>query len=440
MEFEQSEEENKNIHEFNDKVQQLSQDETPNQNSFEFSELSPSDNAHDQEEQDLMEVLGQENSQDMNLSHDELLEQNHPDKNADHISDFVHDIAGEGSLEEQEEEEDIEEEEDEQLEEDLKASESSSLVENLSKEQVDNLPDMESKGEVAKDGLEEGQDNSLETEGAPDQEHETITNKESDQGNKQDNENQEQLEQQEQQDMPPPIQQTTLGSGIGHAFGSIVNGVFGALATGIAAANATKNALSSDLGSVPSNKMENKVELGAHAHFNLNNSIEKSVDNSFTTERVEQWKQSRIESEFGSLSTDISMHAAAMDRLTKTEWAAKLKAIELNGDTETKINAPKILGALKKKVDFVESNRDMNYFADHIQMRAEKLAANIKDDQSAKAKLESVLESWHENAKKKLDELPDSAEKTGFLEKIKNGAQKIMAVFNSVFGKSASMR
>jgi len=233
---------------------------------------------------------------------------------------------------------------------------------------------------------------------------------------------------------PQPIQ-TNVAGGLAHALGSVAKGLFGFAATGIAAAQETKKALSG--GQESATKIENKAELGAHFHFNP---ASRAVDDTFNDDKVNNWKQNRIDSEFESLQTDINAHIKAVERVTKTEWATKAKVIENSGDPEMKLKAPMILGALKKKSDFADANKDMAYFQNHIEMRAGMLAEHMNETNIGTEKLENALEKWHDKAKKKLVDLPNSVEKDGILDRIKNSAQKILAIINSVFSKSTSMK
>jgi hypothetical protein len=236
-----------------------------------------------------------------------------------------------------------------------------------------------------------------------------------------------------------PMAQTNLAGGLGHAFGSVINGVFSgigmALGSGLAAVSHTKAALSAGTGEA---LVSNKIEAGAHFHFSP---ASQAVNDSFNENIANDWKQNRIDTEFASLQMDVDAHLRSVDKLRQTEWAQKLKSIEESGDPELIAKAPAILNMAKAKSDFKDIERDMSYFQEHIQQRAEHLSSMINDSQVGCERLENVMIKWQEEAKKRLDDLPDAKEKQGILERIQNSAQNVMAGLRSLFSssKSASM-
>lgn len=234
---------------------------------------------------------------------------------------------------------------------------------------------------------------------------------------------------------PQQMVQTNLAGGIGHAFGSVINGVFSgigmALGSGLAAIKQTKDAL--NVGSDPS--VSTKFEAGAHFHFSP---AAQAVNDSFNDDVVSDWKQNRIDTEFASLQMDMDSHLRSIDKMKKTEWAQKLKSIEESGDPEMMAKAPAILNMAKAKSDFKDADRDMNYFLDHIQQRSERLSSMINDSNVGSERLESLVTKWKEDAKKSLDEIPESKEGHGFFDRIQNAAQNILASLRSMFAKPSS--
>ena len=161
------------------------------------------------------------------------------------------------------------------------------------------------------------------------------------------------------------------------------------------------------------------------------------MENTFNAEKVEDWKQARFENEYANLQTDMDAHLRSVDRLKQTEWAQKLTAIEESGDPEKLAKAPAILNMAKAKTDFKDADRDMNYFHGHIEQRAERLSGMLKESNQDPQRLDNMLTQWQEQAKKRLDDLPDSKDKQGILERIQNTAQNIMAGLKSLLGGTA---
>jgi len=234
-----------------------------------------------------------------------------------------------------------------------------------------------------------------------------------------------------------PMVQTNLAGGVGHALGSVINSVFTgigmALGSSIEAAKQTKEALSIGPGLVSNSS---KYEAGAHVHFNP---AEQAVNDSFNEDVVNVWKQSRIDGEFASLQMDMDAHLRSVDKLNKTEWAQRLNSIENSGDREMMENAPAILSMAKAKTDFKDADRDMSYFLEHIQQRSERLASMAKDSGLGAERLDAVVKKWQEDANRRLEDLTDSTEKQGFVDKIQDAAQGIVSGLRSIFSRSPSI-
>lgn len=234
-----------------------------------------------------------------------------------------------------------------------------------------------------------------------------------------------------------PMVQTNVVGGLSHAFGSVLNAVFNtvglALVSGAAAVKQGKEAL----GRRTEGATESKTaENGASMYFSP---ASKAVNDSFNSEVANDWKQNRIDSEFSSLQTDVDLHLGSVDKLKQTEWAQKLKSIEESGDPELMAKAPAILNLAKAQIDFKDADADMAYFQSHIQQRAERLSSMVKGSQLGSERLEHTMNTWQEEAKKRLDDLPATKETQGILERIQNVAHDAMAGLRSLFSKSAKI-
>lgn len=366
---------------------------------------------------------------------------------SEEIQKMVEEMAGESShLPDEDEDED----EDLNLEEEAPSDQSSS--------EPDELPDMEIKGEVENSEVDQvaseaeiekpnnssNKDNLNQEDGMSDKIPWNDSNDGSDaqaeeEARRKREFDDEQALQPQNQNPQQPMVQTNLAGGLGHAFGSVINGVFSgigmALGSGLAAVKHTKAALSAGTGEA---SVSNKIEAGAHFHFSP---ATQAVNDSFNEDVANDWKQNRIDTEFASLQMDVDAHLRSVDKLKQTEWAQKLKSIEESGDPELMAKAPAILNMAKAKSDFKDVDRDMSYFQEHIQQRAERLSSMINDSQVGSERLENVMNKWQEEAKKRLDDLPDTKEKQGILERIQHAAQNVMAGLRSMFStsKSASM-
>lgn len=245
------------------------------------------------------------------------------------------------------------------------------------------------------------------------------------------------LDLQGQNQQQPPMAQTNLAGGLGHAFGSVITGVFSgigmALGATLSGIKSTKEAFGAGANDT---SISNKLEAAAHFHFSP---ASQAVNDTFNEEEANDWKQNRIDTEFASLQMDVDAHLRAVDKFKQTEWAKKLKSIEESGDPELMAKAPAILNMEKSKIDFKDADRDMSYFQEHIQQRAERLSSMINDSQLGSERLENVMNKWQEEAKKRLDDLPDAKEKQGILDRIQNSAHNIMAGLRSMFSKSNSI-
>lgn len=238
-----------------------------------------------------------------------------------------------------------------------------------------------------------------------------------------------------QNNRQPQMVQTNLVGGLGHAFGSVINGVFSgigmALGTGLTAIKQTREAMGVD----PGNAVSTKFEAGAHFHFSP---AAKAANDSFNDQVASDWKNSRIEGEVSSLQSDMDSHMRSIDKLKVTEWAHKLKAIEESGDPEQKAKAPAILNIAKGKIDFKDADKDMSFFMDQIQQRAMRVSAMLQESGDGPERLEGMITKWQENAKKSLDELPPSKEGVGFIDRIQNAAQNILSALKSMFTKPSA--
>ncbi|MFA0809398.1 hypothetical protein [Microbulbifer epialgicus] len=235
--------------------------------------------------------------------------------------------------------------------------------------------------------------------------------------------------------LPGQMVQTNLAGGLGHAFGSVLNGIFSgigmALGSGLAGIKHTKNAL--DIESKPS--VSTKFEAGAHFHFNP---ATRAVNDSFNNDTVNEWKKNRLDSEFDSLQLDIDSQLSAIDKMKKTEWAKKLKSIEESNDPETKIRAPAILNMAKAKIDFKDADKDMSYFIDQIQQRSERIATIAKESNQGYDRLEEMISKWQNEAKINLEEISEAKEGQGFLERIQNTANAIISKLRAIFSKPSN--
>jgi len=229
--------------------------------------------------------------------------------------------------------------------------------------------------------------------------------------------------------------QTSLVGGLGHAFGSVINGVFSgigmALGTGLAAVKQTKDAIGVDSG----NSVSTNFEAGAHFHFSP---AAKAANDSFNDQVASDWKNSRIDGELSSLQSDMDSHMRSIEKLKVTEWAHKLKAIEESGDPEQKAKAPAILNIAKGKIDFKDADKDMSFFMDQIQQRALRISAMLKESGEGPDRLEGMITKWQETSKKSIDELPPSKEGQGFIDRIQNAAQNILSALKSIFTKQSA--
>ena len=245
------------------------------------------------------------------------------------------------------------------------------------------------------------------------------------------------LEEENKNNQQPAMAKTNLAGGLGHAFGSVINGVFSgigmALGSGLAAVKQTKDVLSLDSGDA---SVSNKIEAGAHFHFSP---AAQAVNDSFNDELSNDWKQNRIDTEFSSLQMDVDSHLRAIDKLKQTEWAQKLNTIEKSGDPEMLAKAPAILNAAKAKTDYIDVDRDLSYFEEHINQRAERLSSMLNDSQLDTGRFENIMNKWQEEAKKRLDDLPDAKEKQGIIDRIQNVAQNVMAGIRSMFSRNSTM-
>lgn len=239
-----------------------------------------------------------------------------------------------------------------------------------------------------------------------------------------------------QQQQQPGMMQTSALGAFGHAFGSVINGVFHgigmALGTGVSAIRQTKEAFNTGSGGAT---ISNKVEAGTRF-----NPAQKAMENSFNPQRVDEWKQARVDNEFINLETDMDAHIRSVDRLKQTEWAKKLHTIEESGDPEMLAKAPAILNMAKSKTDFKGADKDLSYFQGHIEQRAERLSGMLKESNQDPQRLEDLMNNWQEKAKKRLEDLPDSKDKQGILERIQNSVQNTMASLRSLFGAGSTQR
>jgi hypothetical protein len=245
------------------------------------------------------------------------------------------------------------------------------------------------------------------------------------------------LEEDNKNNQQPTMAKTNLAGGLGHAFGSVINGVFSgigmALGAGLAGVKQTKDVLSLDSGDA---SVSNKIEAGAHFHFSP---AAQAVNDSFSDELSNDWKKNRIDTEFSSLQMDVDSHLRAIDKLKQTEWAQKLNTIEKSGDPEMFAKAPAILNAAKAMTDYIDVDRDLSYFEEHINQRAERLSSMLNDSQLDTGRFENIMNKWQEEAKKRLDDLPDAKEKQGIIDRIQNVAQNVMAGIRSMFSRNSTM-
>ena len=362
---------------------------------------------------------------------------------SDDIRSMVEELAGESNAQDDQEDEDQKEEDIEELEQKQNSSIDDSENElpdlEVKKDQLEN-----SNSEKASSSQDEIDSNAepekvVSSEAKPEDALDGDKNKDEDKEIFSSNENNTPTDYgyPQQQQQPGMMQTSALGA-FGHAFGSVINGVFHgigmALGTGVSAIRQTKEAFDTGSGGAT---ISNKVEAGAHFHFNP---AQKAMENSFNPQRVDEWKQARVDNEFINLQTDMDAHIRSVDRLKQTEWAKKLHTIEESGDPEMLAKAPAILNMAKSKTDFKEADKDLSYFQGHIEQRAERLSGMLKESNQDPQRLEDLMNSWQEQAKKRLDDLPDSKDKQGILERIQNSAQNIMAGLRSLFGAGSTQR
>ncbi len=221
----------------------------------------------------------------------------------------------------------------------------------------------------------------------------------------------------------PPMMQSNVFGWVGVALGSLVGGVLSG------SVGLIKGALG--LGDQDKDKVQ-AVQQAA-----LKNTSAAANDQSHQ-QQIADWRQTRFDGEFARFQQEMDAHLQVMDRLENTELA-KLKQMEESADPAVRARVPEMVKEAKKKLDYRGVDRDLGDSLQRIEQCAKRVGMEAQHNSDDFKKFEASMARWQEEAKKRLDCLPEH-EKNSMMDRIQQACDSVMNGLRAIFSKSMGMR